>query len=386
MRSVSYSEFFAQNQSSRKAQLRAQKVASDLLTDKMVREKLPRHRVPTYSEFRQIMRSAGKRTMADNNVITFKSMVELRQAQINRGRLKNIKSTVDSRPTREIPFFNCSKLENELSNKQILFRNNLELLAKMNEINRVKSTVDCFNRKFPALQPNRHKIRVLTERLNQENRQLGCRLSKVKSKVESLNPLVAPLRPLEQKASIETVSEFIPYMPSPRLGKRSAQILLRPIVYFDLAVLENNQFLGRMLLQLYTEISPEVVLEFVRMATHNDIQSHRFVRIFSDLWMEGELLPENRDTLSEHHSSKRSFLDPGKLTGLLSYPWDYRRNFPQGLLSYTISFKPLSVDPLPRVIFGQVRSGLRVLQSCPQFGTKNGKTKKTVIVSRCGLL
>lgn len=197
---------------------------------------------------------------------------------------------------------------------------------------------------------------------------------------------MAPLKPLEQKASDETVSEFIPYMPSPRLGKRSAHVLLRPIVYFDLAVKENNQFLGRLLLQLYTEISPEVVLEFVRLATHNDVQSHRFVRIFSDLWMEGEMVPGSPDTLRQHHSVKRSFLDPGKLTGLLSYPWDYRRSFPEGLLSYTISFKPVSVTPLQRVIFGQVRSGLRVLESCREFGTRNGSTKKTVIVTRCGLL
>ncbi|XP_017028401.1 uncharacterized protein [Drosophila kikkawai] len=386
MRLVAYSEFYANHQSSRKAKMQARKVASDLLTDKLVREKLPRNRAPTYSEFRQIMRSAGKRTMADSNLLTFRSMVELRKAQIERGRLKSIKSSVDSRLNRDPTFFNRSKLVDELNHKQNLFRKNLQLLGKLTEINRVKYTVDCFNRKYPALQPNRIRIRDLTERLNQENRQLGCRLSAVKSKVDSQNPLAGPPKPLEQKASDETVSEFIPYMPSPRLGKRSAHVLLRPIVYFDLAVLENSQILGRLLLQLYTEISPEVVLEFVRMATHNDVQSHRFVRIFSNLWMEGELMLENRGTLSEHHSVKRSFLDPGKLTGLLSYSWDYRRNFPQGLLSYTISFKPLSVDPLQRVIFGQVRSGLRVLQSCPQFGTRNGKTKKTVIVARCGLL
>uniref|UniRef100_A0A6P4EZM9 Uncharacterized protein LOC108047766 n=1 Tax=Drosophila rhopaloa TaxID=1041015 RepID=A0A6P4EZM9_DRORH len=89
-------------------------------------------------------------------------------------------------------------------------------------------------------------------------------------KVDSHNPWVAPVKPLEQKASDQTVSAFLPYMPSPRLGKRSAHVLLRPIIYFDLAVRENNQFLGRLLLQLYTELSPEVVLEFVRMATHND--------------------------------------------------------------------------------------------------------------------
>lgn len=183
-RNVSYSEFFANNPSSRKAQLRAQKVASDLLTNnKLVRDKLPRGRVPTYPEFRQIMRSAGKEMQTDNNVITFRSMVELRQAQIDRSRLKTIRSTGDSRPPKQTNYFNRSKLSGELNDKQDIFRKNLTIVGRINRIDRLKGSLDCFNRTYPALQPNQIKIRALAERLNQENRQLGCRLSAVKSKV-----------------------------------------------------------------------------------------------------------------------------------------------------------------------------------------------------------
>ncbi|XP_052845258.1 uncharacterized protein LOC128257966 [Drosophila gunungcola] len=382
-RGVAFSEFFVNAETSRRTKFRAQKVAHELvMNNKEVRDKLMNNKVPTYSELRRIMRSAGKE--ADLNPVTYKSMIEIRQAQIDHRRLKNIKSTGDSLGFRA-RIINRNQLTYEFNQKQDIFRKNLELLGRINKTNRLKGCVDSFNRNFPALQPNRIKIRALAERLSQENRQLGCRLSAVKSKVDSHSAWVAPVKPLEQKASDQTVSTFMPYMPSPRLGKRSAHVLLRPIVYFDLAVRENNQFLGRLLLQLYTELSPEVVLEFVRMATHNDVGCHSFVRIFSNLWMEGELVPGSNDPLRNHHSVKHSFLDPSKLTGVISYPWDYRRHFPQGLLSYTISFKP-SVVPWQRVIFGRVCGGLRVLQNCHEFGTKNGKTKKTVIVTRCGLL
>ncbi|XP_017014256.2 uncharacterized protein [Drosophila takahashii] len=382
-RGASYSEFFVKTPTSRATELRAQKVANELvMKNKEVREKLLNNRVPTYAELRKIMRSAGRQ--ADLNPVTYKSMMELRKSQIDHRRLKSIKSSGDSFGY-QARILNRSQLTSEFGQKQDIFRKNLELLGRINRTNRLKGCVDCFNRHFPALQPNRTKIRELAERLNQENRQLGCRLSQVKSKVDHHNPYVAPVKPLEQKAPEQTVNAFLPYMPSPRLGKRTAHILLRPIIYFDLAVRENNQFLGRLLLQLYTELSPEVVLQFVRMATHNDVGCHRFVRIFSNLWMEGELVPQGNDPLRNHHSVKHSFLDPSKLTGVISYPWDYRRHFPQGLLSYTISFKP-SVVPWQRVIFGRVCGGLRVLQNCHEFGTKNGKTKKTVCVTRCGLL
>ncbi|XP_017053215.1 uncharacterized protein LOC108096266 [Drosophila ficusphila] len=382
-RGANFAEIYVNAPTSRLTQLRAQKVANELMTkNREVRDKLLNKRVPSYAEFRRIMRSAGRE--ADNNLVTYKSMMEIRQAQIDRRRLKNIKSSGDSIGN-QLRIFNRSQLSTEFNRKQNIFRKNLELLGRINQTCRLKGGVNSFNRYFPSLQPNRVKIRELAERLNQENRQLGCRLSKVKSKVDNHNPWVVPVKTMEQKASDETVAEFIPYMPSPRLGKRSAHVLLRPTIYFDLAVRENNQFLGRLLLQLYTELSPEVVLEFVRMATHNDIKCHQFVRIFSDLWMEGELVPGGNDPLRDHHSVKYSFLDPSKLTGVISYPWDYRRHFPQGLLSYTISFKP-SVAPWNRVIFGRVCGGLRVLQNCQAFGTKNGKSKKTVIVTRCGLL
>eukprot|EP00099_Drosophila_melanogaster_P027246 NP_729026.1 uncharacterized protein Dmel_CG32236 [Drosophila melanogaster] len=382
-RGVGFSEFFVKTPTSRSIQLRAKKVAKELvMQNKDVRDKILKNKVLTYAQFRKIMKSAGNVT--DLNPITYKSMIEIRQSQIDHRRLKSIKSAGDSLGF-HARLLNRSQLAGEFNQKQEIFRKNMELLGRINKTNRLKGGVDSFNRHFPALQSNRNKIRELADRLSQENRQLGCRLSQVKSKVDSHNPWVPPVKPLEQKASDETVSTFLPYMPSPRLGKRSAQILLRPIIYFDMAVRENNQFMGRLLLQLYTELSPEVVLEFVRMATHNDVGCHRFVRIFSNLWMEAELVPAVHDSLHNHHSVKYSFLDPSKITGVLSYPWDYRRHFPQGLLSYTISFKQ-SVIPWQRVIFGRVCGGLRVLQNCHEFGTKNGKTKKTVIVTRCGLL
>ncbi|XP_023037389.1 uncharacterized protein LOC111519752 [Drosophila willistoni] len=400
LRSTSFSEFMAKVPTTRSAHMQARQIASKLLQhNRMTKEIFPLSRVPKYLEFRKLYRRvyghkmkkplAGSSTLP-SSVSVYRSMVELRQAQLNRQQIKGIKSCIDTRPSHsqvkaKAMALDTGHLTTDFSQKQDIFRKNLMLLRRINRIQRLKGSTDCFNRSNPLPLPNRVRSRELSTQLLKENRQIGCRLLEAKSKVDCHNPLVSTSTIVAQKPSEEIVVKYSPFMPPPQLGLRNAQTLLRPVIYFDVAV-RGYQPLGRIYIQLYTEVSPEVVVEFVHLATYNDVDSHTILRIFPDLWFEGELVAHERESLRTHHSRMHSPVDASQLTGILSYHWDYRQHFPQGLLNYSISFKPLAVVPLHRVVFGRVISGLRVLECCRDFGTKNGKTKKPLAVIQCGLI
>lgn len=274
--------------------------------------------------------------------------------------------------------------------KQGLLLENMILLRRLNGIQRFHGVVDSFNRTHDAHKPELRFKRNMAKQIEYENRRLGCRLEQVKSKVDCHNQqfVQAPMDE-RQKIPQEVINKYRNYMPGPAaIGKRSRTFneMLRPMIYFDLCVGKNQQqHLGRITIQLYTEISPEVVLEFVRLATDNDVQAHKFTHIFCDLWMQGVVTPQSPDALNNHHN-RTSNIDVREVRGVLSYAWNYRKQFPQGLLHYSISFRKLAVNPLQRVIFGRVMSGNRLLDVCREFGTRCGKCKKYVSVVKSGLL
>ncbi|XP_022232798.1 uncharacterized protein LOC111081148 [Drosophila obscura] len=394
-RATSFSEFKMLAPTSFMTRMQSQNVAKKLLSSRQARNLLPTRRMPTYPEFRRLMKEVYpdrslsrdvKEKPAANMESIYLKLVEMRQAQFDRKHLKGIKSVINTRQpnTNSLILERTSVLE-DLQKKQDIFRHNLQMLKRINRTQRLHGVVNCFNATLQRGPSGRHRERVRAERLSRANRDLGCRLAMVKSKVDCHNPWVPPPPPMERRASQQTLVKYAPFIPAPQAAEIDPHALLRPVLYYDL-VEGDNQPLGRISIQLYTEVSPEVVLEFVRLATYNDVQGHRFLRIFADLWMEGELVLGSRDALRRHHSSKHSQLDHTRLTGFLSYAGDYHHHFPQGLLNYTISFKPLAVQSLHRIVFGRVFGGHRVLQLCQAFGTKNGKPKSPVTITQCGLL
>lgn len=135
-RGVGFSEFFVKTPTSRSIQLRAKKVAKELvMQNKDVRDKILKNKVLTYAQFRKIMKSAGNVT--DLNPITYISMIEIRQSQIDHRRLKSIKSAGDSLGF-HARLLNRSQLAGEFNQKQEIFRKNMELLGRINKTNRLK--------------------------------------------------------------------------------------------------------------------------------------------------------------------------------------------------------------------------------------------------------
>lgn len=161
--------------------------------------------------------------------------------------------------------------------------------------------------------------------------------------------------------------------------------LLRPRVFFDLEV-KGIRPLGRIVIQLFTEACPEVVLEFVRMCTTENGERMSFTRLFPPMWLEGELALTDNKTLTAHNiEHDTSVLDHGSGAGVLSFPSRYVRGSKRRFLSFSISFKPLKVLNGKRIAFGRVRRGLWILDAVQDYGTNSGKPQRDIIVTSCGM-
>ncbi|XP_053962401.1 uncharacterized protein LOC128865977 [Anastrepha ludens] len=161
--------------------------------------------------------------------------------------------------------------------------------------------------------------------------------------------------------------------------------LLRPRVFFDLEV-KGLRPLGRIVIQLFTEACPEVVLEFVRMCTAENSERMSFTRLFPPLWLEGELaLTDNKTLTAPNIEHDTNVLDHGCGAGVLSFPSRYVRGSKRRFLSFSISFKPLQVLNGKRIAFGRVRRGFWILDTVQDYGTNSGKPQRDIIVTSCGM-
>ncbi|XP_017489348.1 PREDICTED: uncharacterized protein LOC108377583 [Rhagoletis zephyria] len=161
--------------------------------------------------------------------------------------------------------------------------------------------------------------------------------------------------------------------------------LLRPRVFFDLEV-KGIRPLGRIVIQLFTEACPEVVLEFVRMCTMEGGERMRFTRLFPMLWLEGELALTDKKTLTAHNiEHDMNVLDHGSGAGVLSFPSRYVRGSKRRFLSFSISFKPLKLLNGKRIAFGRVRRGFWILDTVQDYGTNSGKPQRDIAVTNCGM-
>lgn len=162
------------------------------------------------------------------------------------------------------------------------------------------------------------------------------------------------------------------------------QRLLRPVIFMDLE-LKALRPVGRVLIQLYTEASPQVVLEFIRLARNNSADSLFFTRVFPSLWLEGELkLPPDSHTHRKHEFDTRS-LNHTNHGGIVSYSRENISGIESDRLSFAISFRPLPAANSKRVAFGRIVGGLKYLYELQDYGTKNGKPTRKIFISKCGL-
>ncbi|KAH8296945.1 hypothetical protein KR044_001303 [Drosophila immigrans] len=162
--------------------------------------------------------------------------------------------------------------------------------------------------------------------------------------------------------------------------------LLRPQVYIDVEVI-GTQIRGRLAIQLFTEACPQVVLEFMRICSNRNSQSISFTRNFAPIWLEGciALDPErNLDINNIEHDFE--VLNHGVDAGILSFPCRYVRGNARTALTFTISYKPLSILNGKRVAFGKVRKGLQLLERIQDATAHLAKNHQLVAIKGCGVL
>ncbi|XP_065362232.1 uncharacterized protein LOC135955794 [Calliphora vicina] len=308
---------------------------------------------------------------------------------IHKRNIKNARSLIDLKPPKlfACTYLRVPKLKDDFIATKRILKENIQLLTKLNYIQRNHGFTENIN-KCVSIKSS-HLIR-LTKRLHEiekDNCKLGKRILKAKSSVDTrrgLEELRVQRKHNHTKSSISqaTLQEYrdVINLQEPSLiGK-----LLRPKVFIDLYV-KNVRPLGRIVIQLYTEACPEFVLEFMRLCSYRNLDMLKVIRIFPLLWLEAELsVPD--DVLScPGFMYNMHCLDHGQGSGVLSFAKSYLNGFPPGLLNFSISFKALSVLNGERVPFGVICQGLKVLYCLQDYGTKNGKTKKDIVIANCGV-
>ncbi|KAH8281260.1 hypothetical protein KR018_003031 [Drosophila ironensis] len=172
--------------------------------------------------------------------------------------------------------------------------------------------------------------------------------------------------------------------------------LLRPRIILHFGVMDGRP-LGQVVVQLYTEAAPLVVLQFVRTCMAQRSHELSVRRIFPNLWLEGYLLAGQKTNQSRLLQAMPSLADPMEFDSrvvdharhgyVLSCAKEYCvHGFPGEAINFSISFKPLRVASGLRVGFGRVVRGDKVIECMQGHGTKNGKISKPLVITHCDIL
>ncbi|KAH8388660.1 hypothetical protein KR200_007135, partial [Drosophila serrata] len=337
--------------------------------------------------------------------------------QEHRQRLERATSRVDHRPPR-LPAMQLNGLP-ALSQDARLFlqrtHENAHLLLNLSRIRRIGGTVGLFDDRIPqSLSSLPHMMRRVEE-LQRQNDFLGHRLMSVHGKRQRRwnddHPLATtgrrPGLELAQELSQTTTQSYLPDSKSDVFAKYSTCALelpgnrsellrlLRPriVLYFGLM---DGRSLGRVVIQLYTEAAPLVVLQFIRTCQRQRAHEFAVRRIFPNLWLEGYLLGCNRQQghsadpppqLRDPMEFDTRVLSHERHNCVLSCAKEYCvHGFPGGAINFSISFKPLPAANGQRVAFGRVVRGAKVVGCMQLYGTKNGKMVRPLVITHCDVL
>ncbi|XP_017150519.1 uncharacterized protein LOC108160806 [Drosophila miranda] len=164
--------------------------------------------------------------------------------------------------------------------------------------------------------------------------------------------------------------------------------LLRPQIYFDVEV-RDTRIQGRLIIQLFTEACPQVVLEFMRACTQGNSAAITFSRTLTPMWLEGRLDMGPSTVLKQDlRNIEHDFdvLNHGVDAGILSFPSRYVRSHLCSAINFTISFQPLSILNGKRIAFGKVRKGLHLLERIQDATGHLATSQGVVLITGCGVL
>ncbi|XP_023301112.2 uncharacterized protein LOC111683290 [Lucilia cuprina] len=310
----------------------------------------------------------------------------------HRFRVKCAKAIIDHHPPllHTGNFSRFSKMKEDVYTLLNRNKQNAQLLIALNKVVRTKGEIDTFRTADNSFEANYCKLPQKYRQLQQldlENVRIGKKIACAKPELDTW---------LNDKFKRKVVKQKPPpfQYPSLVMSKYSniqipqdpvkLEKFLRPKIWFNLEV-KDVRPLGCITMELYTEAAPQVVMEFIRLFHAKQKERINFVRLFPRLWLEAEIPLDDRTLIKKNIEYDKRSVDHGQYAGVLSFNVKTIRNCPKPVLNFTLSFKPLRVCNGHRVGFGRVCSGFKVLNCIQDFGTKNGKPSKEIIVSNCGL-
>ncbi|XP_011177818.2 uncharacterized protein LOC105209217 [Zeugodacus cucurbitae] len=306
----------------------------------------------------------------------------------HRCRVKNAKKYVDDSP----PILHLTSIMNlknnylDMSAISDIMRTNTEILEFFGRL-QILGRKDSWNNSFDAqwrYSRMAFMLRAL-EAIEKENQFIARRVLSAQKVVNTnLKPLSASYP--EFRMPKEILNKYKSEIILPRRCSEQ-RLLLRPIVYFDMEVVSLYP-IGRFIVQLYTEAFPQAVLALVRTCQQEKLRKLRLIRAFPNLWAEFELKldPKDMELITNSHIEydKRS-LKQNFRAGILSFSLKHIDTLRKGILSFALSFRPLSVEMKDRVPFGVLIRGKRGLYLLESNGTKHGKPMKRVIATAMGV-
>ncbi|XP_065362294.1 peptidyl-prolyl cis-trans isomerase E-like [Calliphora vicina] len=287
-------------------------------------------------------------------------------------------------------FSRFSKMKEDVQTLMARNKQNTQLLIALNRVVRTKGEIDTFRTADNSFAPNYCKLPQkyrLLQQLDFENVRIGKKIMCAKPELdtwlsEKFKRKVIQQKPTPFKYPALVMSKYsnieIPENPL-QLEK-----FLRPKIWFNLEV-KDVRPLGRIIMELYTEAAPQVVMEFVRLCFAKQKERINFIRLFPRLWLEGEISLDESTLIKKNIEYDKRSLDHGQFVGVLSFNVRNVKCSQKAMLNFTLSFKPLRVCNGRRVGFGHVCRGFKVLSCIEDFGTKNGKPSKEIVVSNCGI-
>lgn len=309
----------------------------------------------------------------------------------HRERLKEAVHIIDNKPVsiKPVGYTRMCNLRTEAIKYLERTMENISILKTLSQVQRANPTT--YFRNEPVIgQPSavpRYVQRI--ETIERENREMGKRIMEMTSSINTG-------RNVEKKGRKRALLDQPFKLPKKALAKyarmsvmipktnKERHRLFRPHIFFDVQQ-KGKLPLGRIVLELYTEAAPQVVLQLVKSCYNQDYDRFNIKRIFPGLWLDIDLPLDYNSKLHNLFEYDGKVIDHAETDYVLSFRKDYLQGFPCRL-NFSLAFRPISMANGKRIGFGRLIRGAKILDSLQSCGNKFGTVTRNIKFINCGLL